>query len=208
MLRKFTLIKSITVILKVMWYLQWLSALAFLAVLILLIISPENVNMEKFKGFKVEFAQIDLDSQNLKDGTEHTIKLTNGNGRLHIGSHDQKIIHAKVLVALIEVLSYIYIFYLLIKIFSGLEVGNFFAQKNGLLIKHIAFTIIGVTVFTDLASFLISHYVAQNYEIESVLLQRDTEVDFKTLFFGLMLLVISTVFIRGAKLKKEQELTI
>jgi len=34
------------------------------------------------------------------------------------------------------------------------------------------------------------------------------EVDTKTLFFGLMLLVISIVFIRGAKLREEQELTI
>jgi len=208
MTKKFTFIKTITVVLKAMWYLQWLSAAAFISIFFLLIISPENMNMDKFTGFKVEFSKIDLGSHTLADGADYDIQLTNGNGRLHISNHDQNIIYAKVLVALIEVLCYIYIFYMLIKIFSGLKVGDFFAQKNGLLIRKIAFTIIGITAFTELTSYLISVHIVNTYEIAGIQLQSNTDVDFRILFFGLMLLVISTIFIRGAKLKEEQELTI
>ncbi len=208
MFKKSSLINTITVILKAMWYLQCLSVAVYIAFFVLLLVNPDNINIDKFTGFGIEFKQIDLGSQTLNDGASHAIMLTNGHGRLHIAGHKQGIVLIKVIVAIIEVLSYIYIFHLLIKIFSGLSKGNFFEQRNGLIIKRIAFVIIAVTAFVELAQFFISDYVLRNYEINSMQLQRDTEIDFKSLFFGLMLLVISIVFIRGAKLREEQELTI
>lgn len=208
MAKKFTFIRTITVVLRAMWYLQWLSAAAFLGVFILLLASPENLNTDKLTGFKVEFSNIDLGVHTLTDGADHDIKLSNGNGRMHISHHEQNIIYIKVLAALIEVLCYIYIFYLLIKIFAGLKEGDFFAQKNGLRIRNIAYTILGITLFTELVLYLVSVHIANTYEIAGIQLKRHTDIDFTLLFFGLMLLVLSEVFIRGARLKEEQELTI
>lgn len=218
MLKGVSYIRTVTLLLKIILSLQWLAAAFFTVLIVLLIINPEMELTEKLSGFGVDYEIIELGEHDAgellgqdsygTDNEKHRLWLTNGRGRLHISGHSQKIIIIKVLLALVEVLAYIYIFHLLISVFSGMKEGTFFNRVNGLIIRRIAWVIITITVITEFVQFLVSDHILRNYEIRSITLQRDTNIDIRTLFFGLMLLVISIAFIRGAEIKEENELTI
>lgn len=208
MKNKYPFITSISVLLRIIWYLQ----LAFGIVLILLafsILADLNwFDTEKISGFGISFAKIDLGNVLMQDGKHHLVKLTHGEGRVHISDYKQNIVIYKIAGAIIELLVSIFVIYTLRKIFRNLQKGDFFIIENGLYLRQIAYAILGICLFLGVYVYLISSYILNNFSFESITLKRNIEFDTRTILTGLMVFVIAKIFIKGSEIKEEQDLTI
>ena len=195
-------------ILKIIWYLQWAYILALLVISLLIIIEPSWLNVDKISGFSVEFSRIYLGNVKLNDGISHTAFLSNGTGRLHISQFKQNIILYRILSAAVEAFIYIYIIYFLRKIFSNLKAGVFFNKSNGEYIKKIAYTILILAIVPEIMSYIIESNVTHNIELANVVIRAKFNLDFRTIFLGLLIFAMAKAFIRGTELKEENDLTV
>lgn len=205
---KFTFIKSISILLKVIWYLQWMLALVLFISALLIITNANWKGLEKLNGFHISFARIELGDVYIQDNTEHNVTITHGEGRLYIDDYQQNIVIYRIIGAFIELIISMYIIYILSKIFRNLKTENFFVRENGLLLRKIAFAIIGISLFLSIYEYVISNYIHRNILIEHIVLKRNIELDTRTIIFGLMIFVIAKIFIKGTEIKEEQDLTI
>ncbi|MCK5169571.1 MAG: DUF2975 domain-containing protein [Bacteroidales bacterium] len=208
MQKKYPFMLAIDVILKVIWYVQWIFIFALLVISLVILIDPTWINVGKISGFSVEFSRIYLGDINLNDGIKHTAFLSNGIGRLHISDFKQNIIFFRILSVAIDTFIYIYIIYLLRKIFSSLKTGVFFNRSNGEYIKKIAYTILVLALLPELVSYLIESHVTNNIELANVVIRAKFNLDFRTIFLGLLIFAMAKAFIRGAEIKEEHELTV
>ncbi|MBU8892318.1 MAG: hypothetical protein KOO66_06035, partial [Bacteroidales bacterium] len=107
MQKKYPFMLAIDIILKVIWYLQWLFILVLTVLAITIIIDPACIDVEKISGFSVDFSRIYLGDVNLNDGVNHVAYLSNGHGRLHISNFKQNFILFKILSVFIDTIIYI-----------------------------------------------------------------------------------------------------
>jgi len=208
MQKKYPFMRAIDVILKIIWYVQWFFIFALLIISLVIIIDPTWINIGKISGFSVEFSRIYLGDINLNDGIKHTAFLSNGIGRLHISDFKQNIIFFRILSVAIDTFIYIYIIYLLRKIFSSLKTGVFFNRSNGEYIKKIAYTILVLALLPELVSYLIESHITNNIELANVVIRAKFNLDFRTIFLGFLIFAMAKAFIRGAEIKEEHELTV
>ncbi|MEN8157300.1 MAG: DUF2975 domain-containing protein [Bacteroidota bacterium] len=208
MKKKYPFIRIVDLLLRVIWYLQWLFGVALFISAISIIADVSWFNVEKIKGFHITYSEIDLGSIQMHDNQEHLAKLTNGEGRLHISDLDHKITLFKIIGAFLELLVGMYIIYLLRRIFANLKVGEFFVNANGQCLRKIAISIVGISLFISGYQYVISSYIYNHFSIEGIVLKRAAEIDTKTLLFGIMIFVVAMIFIKGAEIKEEQDLTI
>ncbi len=208
MQKKYPFMFAIDIILKVIWYIQWLFIFALLVISLVIIIDPSWINIEKISGFSVEFSRIYLGDINLNDGINHTAFLSNGIGRLHISDFKQNIVLYRIVSVLIDTFIYIYIIYLLRKIFSSLKTGVFFNRSNGEYIKKIAYTILILAFLPELVSYLIESHITNNIELANIVIRAKFNLDFRTIFLGFLIFAMAKAFIRGAEIKEEHELTV
>ncbi len=204
MANKFPFIKSIAFVLQIVWYLQLLFLFALIVVSLLIVIDNPIVKQYKLKGFRVQFQQIDLD----KSGQNNTVYLSNGEGRLHDAKTGDKFIFYRILSVFIDAFLYTLIVLWLKKIFKGLETGNFFIRKNGIYIKKIAYAVIGIAILPVLIDYFVNLQVVNSLKIDNVVFKARLSFDFRSLFLALLLFVIAKVFIKGAEIKEENDLTI
>lgn len=208
MKRKYAFINIVDLLLRVIWYLQWLFGVVLIMSAVSILADVSWFNVEKIKGFQIAFSEIDLGELQMQDGQSHLVRITNGEGRVHISGLDLKITVFKIVLAFFELLVGMYIISLLRKIFAHLKVGEFFVRANGMLLQRIAISILGISLFISAFQLILSSYLYKHLVIENVLLKRTVEIDTRTLLFGIMLFVVAQIFIQGAEIKDEQDLTI
>ncbi|MGV3587819.1 MAG: DUF2975 domain-containing protein, partial [Adhaeribacter sp.] len=61
---------------------------------------------------------------------------------------------------------------------------------------------------TFMRDLFLNWYLRQNFVIDGSNIQTHLTLDFKTVFIGLILLIIAEIFRIGTRLKEEQELTV
>ena len=209
MAARFPFIKAVSVILSIIWYLQWVIIAGLVVFTILIATDNSIINTSKLQGFHVQFERLDIPNSTFDNNNqESNIYLTNGEGRIHIVNEDYNFIYFRLLGAFLDTLFYIFIIFLLRKIFSSLKTGEFFVKQNGIYIKKIAYAVLGLTLIPSFLIYLIDIYVKKSLNIEGIIFKAQFEFDYGTVFLALLIFVIAEVFIRGTELKEDQDLTI
>jgi hypothetical protein len=209
MAAKFPFIKSVSFLLNIIWYLQWLLLAAIVIISILIATDNKIINTSKIEGFHIQFARIDIPNDlSSSDIQNNAVYLSHGEGRLHIENYQNNFIYLRLLSAFLYTLIYIIIIYLLRKIFFSLKTGLFFVKQNGIYIRKIAFAVLGITLIPAILNLFINIYVKKTLIIEGIIFKAQFEFDYGTAFLALLIFVIAEVFIRGTELKEDQALTI
>lgn len=193
---------------NILWYLQCAILLAIVVYVSLLVLNVDFFNVDVLKGFKIHFSKINFLHPILIDGEEHIVKLTNGEGRLHIENFNQSFIYMRIFAAFIDSFLYLLILYFIRKIFKNLTANQYFISENGILIRKIGFTIITLAILPGIIHYITDMMVINTIHIKDVILKNEFILDFQTILLGVLVFVISIVFLRGIELRKDQELTI
>jgi len=199
------IIKSV---INILWVLQWMVVLSIVVYVSFLVLNVDFFNVDVLKGFKIHFSKIDFLQPILIEGKEHIVKLTNGEGRLHIENFNQSFIYMRIFAAFIDSFLYLLILFFIRKIFKNLTKNQYFIAENGVLIRKIGFSIITLAILPAIIHYLTDAMVANSIQIDGVILKNDFDLDLQTILLGVLIFVISIVFLRGVELKKDQELTI
>jgi hypothetical protein len=202
-------IKALSLILKIILYLQWffLGVVVFISVLVAT--NSHFVDLNKLTGFQIQFSKINLSELNQQqtDGA-NSVYLTNGEGRLHVPNTGKRFFFFRVILVFVDTILNIVIIYLLQKIFSNLKNGDFFVRENGIFIRKIAIIVLLLAVIPAIVNFILNHYLTNNIYIQGITFKASFNFDFTTTFLALLIFVIAQVFIKGAELKEDNDLTI
>ncbi|MEN8120705.1 MAG: DUF2975 domain-containing protein [Bacteroidota bacterium] len=209
MVGKYPFIKAVSVILRIIWYLQWIFLAVVLIVSILIATNSSLIDINKINGFNIKFARIDIQNSSSNiDNSQNDMYLSNGEGRLHIENTDHKFIFFRLFSVFIDTLLYIFIIYSLQKIFTSLKTGIFFVKLNGIYIKQMAYAVLGIALLPKLIDYFINIHIAKTLDISGVMFKARFDFDYRTIFLALLIFVIAKVFIRGTELKEDHDLTI
>jgi hypothetical protein len=174
----------------------------------LLLFNVDFIDLNYLNGFKIHFSKIIFSDPLVYNGINYDFTLTNGEGRLHIDDLDQKFVYLRILAALVDSLIYLMIIYFLRKIFKNLTANKYFVAANGMYIKKIALSIILLAFVPSVIHYLTDKWIIGAIEIKNVMIKNEFNFEFETLLLGLLVFVISIIFLRGIELKEDQELTI
>ena len=210
MIKKYPFIRYVSIILKVIWYFQWTFLFVLIIISVLFVTKSTIIDLDKIKGFHVQFARIDIQQENISDKSEQQgeMYLSNGEGRLHIKDTQHKFIFYRLFSAFVDTLLYIFIIYLLNKIFISFKTEVFFTKKNGIYLNRIAYTILSIAILPDLISYFINLHIIKTLNIEGITFKARFDFDIRTIFLALLIFVIAKAFVRGSELKEDYDLTI
>lgn len=206
---KYPFIKVVSIVLNIVWYLQWFFLAVLIFVTVLIATNSSLIDMNKIKGFHIQYARIDL--QELApsaDVPQSDVFLSNGEGRLHIENSEYNFIYLRLLNVFIDTLLYIFIIYMLKKIFYSFRKDVFFTRQNGIYIKKIAYAVLAIAVIPEIINYFINLHIKHNLAIEGIVFKARFDFDFRTVFLALLIFVIARAFIRGTELKEDHDLTI
>ncbi len=205
---KYPFIKAVSSILRIIWYLQWIFLFVLIVISILIATNSSLIDVNKLSGFHVQFVRVDIQNAVDTHNLQNDIYLSNGEGRLHFKDIDHKFIFFRIFNVFIDTLLFIFIIYLLQKIFRSLKIGTFFVKQNGIYIKRIAYAVLGIALLPKLIDYFINVYITKNIDIDGIIFKAWFDFDYRTTSLALFVFVIAKVFIRGAELKEDLDLTI
>ena len=178
--RNSQILKIIKSIVSILWVLQWAVLISIIIYVLLLILNVDFFNVDVLKGFKIHFSKIDFLKPIVIDGKEHIIKLTNGEGRLHIENFNQSFIYMRIFGAFIDSFLYLLIIYFLRKSFKNLTSNQYFIPENGVLLRKIGFTIIALAILPAIIHFITDAMVLSSLQLEGVTLKNEFDFDLES----------------------------
>ena len=101
-----------------------------------------------------------------------------------------------------------YIFFLVVKIFLTINFKNPFTMQVASLIASMSYFAFAVWIVSVVCNFYANGLITDGLEISEVNLQKFLGGGSEFLFLGMILFIISQIFIRGIELQSENELTI
>lgn len=204
----YKILKITKIILNIFWYLQLAVIASIILIGLLLFFDVEFIDLNRLNGFKIHFSKIIFSDPLIYNGENYDFTLTNGEGRLHINDLDQKFVYLRMLGALTDSIIYLMIIYFLRKIFKNLTENKYFVAANGMYIKKIALSIIFLAIVPEIIYYLTDKWIINTIEFNSVIFKNEFNFEYQTILLGLLVFVISIVFLRGIELKEDQDLTI
>jgi len=204
----YKILKITKIILNIFWYLQLAVISAIILIGLLLLFDVDFVDLNRLNGFKIHFSKIIFSDPLIYNGMNYDFSLTNGEGRLHINDLDQKFVYLRMLGALVDSVIYLMIINFLRKIFKNLTDNKYFVSANGLYIKKIAVSIILLSIVPEVIYYITDKWIISTIELKNVIFKNEFNFEYQTILLGLLVFVISIVFLRGIELKEDQELTI
>ena len=204
----YKILKITKIILTVFWYLQLAVIASILLIGLLLLFDVDFIDLNRLNGFKIHFSKIIFSDPLVYNGENYDFSLTNGEGRLHINDLDQKFVYLRMLGALVDSLIYLMIIRFLRKIFNNLTENKYFVASNGVFIKKIAISIIFLSLIPEVIYYLTDKWIINTIKINDVIFKNEFNFEYQTILLGLLVFVISIVFLRGIELKEDQDLTI
>lgn len=204
----YKILKITKVILNVFWYLQLAVIVSIILIGLLLLFDVDFIDLNRLNGFKIHFSKIIFSDPLIYNGENYEFSLTNGEGRLHINDLDQKFVYLRMLGALVDSVIYLMIIHFLRKIFNNLTENKYFVAANGVFIKKIALSIIFLSLIPEVIYYLTDKWIINTIELKNVIFKNEFNFEYQTILLGLLVFVISIVFLRGIELKEDQDLTI
>ncbi len=204
----YKILKITKIILNVFWYLQLAVIASIILIGLLLLFDVDFIDLNRLNGFKIHFSKIIFSDPLIYNGENYDFALTNGEGRLHINDLDQKFVYLRMFGALIDSIIYLMIIYFLRKIFKNLTENKYFVAANGIYIKKIAISIIFLAIVPKIIYYLTDKWIINTIELKNVIFKNEFNFEYQTILLGLLVFVISIVFLRGIELKEDQDLTI
>ncbi len=202
-------ILSITkLVLNIFWYLQMVLITVIIITGLFLLFDVEFIDLNSLNGFKIHFSKIIFPDPLVYNGVNYDFSLTNGEGRLHINDLDQKFVYLRMLAALVDSFIYLAIIYFLRKIFKNLTDNNYFTAVNGMYIKKIAYSIILLAFVPEAIHYLTDRLIIGAIHVNDIIIKNNFQFDYQTILVGLLVFVISIIFLRGIELREDQKLTI
>ena len=195
-------------ILNIYWYFQLAVIAAILSIGLLLLFDVQFIDLNYLNGFKIHFSKIIFPDPLVYNGVNYDFTLTNGEGRLHINDLDQKFVYLRMLAALVDSVIYLMIILFLRKIFKNLTDNKYFIAENGMYIKKIALSIIILALLPELIIYMTDKLIIGSIQLNNVLIKNEFNFEYQAIILGLLVFVISIIFLRGIELKEDQELTI
>jgi Protein of unknown function (DUF2975) len=208
MKQRFTFIKTVDLILKVFWSIQWVILLGIFIYAFLFISDSNLVDTSKLSGFQVYFSKINIGDVKIQEENLHNVYIKHGNGRLYISNYKQIIVYFRLIGAIIYTALAMVVIYSLRKMFANLKSGNFFVADNGKIIKNIGIIILGTSLFFSIYEFFVSSYIVNSLQVENIIFKKQIDFNYEILILGFILLIIAQVFIKGTEIKEEIDLTI
>lgn len=98
--------------------------------------------------------------------------------------------------------------FLLTKVFKNVVVERPFVPENALYLKIIALLIMASSVVTFIQDLIINGFLKENFLLEGSQIRSHLTIDVKTIFAGLIILIIAQIFRTGTNLKEEHDLTV
>ena len=86
--------------------------------------------------------------------------------------------------------------------------NKYFVSTNGMFIKKIAVSIILLSIVPEVIYYITDKWIISTIELKNVIFKNEFNFEYQTILLGLLVFVISIVFLRGIELKEDQELTI
>ena len=207
-MENYKILKITRIILNVFWYLQLAVIGSIILIGLFLLFDVDFIDLNRLNGFKIHFSKIMFSDPLILNGENYDFSLTNGEGRLHINDLDQKFVYLRMLGALTDSIIYLMIIHFLRKIFKSLTENKYFVSSNGKYIKKIAISIIFLAIVPELIYYLTDRWIISTIELKDVIFKNEFNFEYQTILLGLLVFVISIVFLRGIELKEDQELTI
>ncbi|RDC65441.1 DUF2975 domain-containing protein [Adhaeribacter pallidiroseus] len=165
--------------------------------------TPETLEVRLTQGRPVEVSTRAI-AENL---TNASLQLDSGKLTFNHPS-SKSIIGFNLLVMWVAFTISLSITYLLRQLFRSLAQNNPFVLENAQRLRIIAILIM-VTSFTTFAhDAIVNWFLQQNFLLSGSGIRAHLVIDLKTLFAGLIVLVIAEIFRIGAQMKEEQELTV
>jgi len=207
-MENYKILKVTRIILNVFWYLQLAVIGSIILIGLFLLFDVDFIDLNRLNGFKIHFSKIMFSDPLIFNGENYDFSLTNGEGRLHINDLDQKFVYLRMLGALTDSIIYLMIIHFLRKIFKSLTENKYFVSSNGKYIKKIAISIIFLAIVPEAIYYLTDRWIISTIELKDVIFKNEFNFEYQTILLGLLVFVISIVFLRGIELKEDQELTI
>ena len=207
-MKNYNILKITKTILNVFWFIQIAILAGILLFALFLIFNVDFIDLNQLNGFNIHFSKIIFDEPLIYNGEMYDFSLTNGEGRLHIDNLEQKFIYLRIFAALVDSFIYLMIIYFLRKIFNNLTHNNYFVAANGNYIKNISLSIILLAIIPETIHYFTDKLILKSIKVDSVILKNEFNFEYQTLLLGLLVFVISIVFLRGIELKEDQYLTI
>ena len=207
-MENYKILKVTRIILNVFWYLQLAVIGSIILIGLFLLFDVDFIDLNRLNGFKIHFSKIMFSDSLILNGENYDFSLTNGEGRLHINDLDQKFVYLRMLGALTDSIIYLMIIHFLRKIFKSLTENKYFVSSNGKYIKKIAISIIFLAIIPEVIYYLTDRWIISTIELKDVIFKNEFNFEYQTILLGLLVFVISIVFLRGIELKEDQELTI
>ena len=207
-MENYKILKVTRIILNVFWYLQLAVIGSIILIGLFLLFDVDFIDLNRLNGFKIHFSKIMFSDPLILNGENYDFSLTNGEGRLHINDLDQKFVYLRMLGALTDSIIYLMIIHFLRKIFKSLTENKYFVSSNGKYIKKIAISIIFLAIVPELIYYLTDRWIISTIELKDVIFKNEFNFEYQTILLGLLVFVISIVFLRGIELREDQELTI
>ncbi|MCK5906769.1 MAG: DUF2975 domain-containing protein [Flavobacteriales bacterium] len=209
MSQKYSFIKAVSLLLKAVWYIQWLFIGSLIVFAITIFAKPDFIKLDALNGFNVEFKKVDLPRSIITPPNQvHEVFLSNGEGRLHIVDHESNYVLYRLVGVFLDIFIFMIIIYFLQELFKNMAEGNFFIKQNGEFIKYISYLVIASAIVPNIIYYFINIHIENTLHLESVVFKSKFNFDFHTILLGLLIFAISQVFIKGNELKEENELTI
>lgn len=207
-MRNYKILKFTRAILNIFWYLQIVIIALIVVIGFLLYFNIDIIDLNHLNGFNISFKKITFVEPMIYNGDTYKYSLTNGSGRLHIADLDQKFIYLRMLAAIIDSVIYLMIIYFLRKIFKNLTENNYFISANGIYLKKVSLFIILMSFVSQLVQYWTDLLIKNTLEFESIIIKNGFDFRFQTILLGLLVYVISIVFLRGVELQEDKDLTI
>jgi len=129
-------------------------------------------------------------------------------GKLHIIDTPREISRVYGFLMLFILSVALYIFMTFKKFITNVYQGAYFDRSNILLLKRIAYALVGVWLFTVFYVVFQYFYLMQNMEFETVIQSGDFQTYPVLLLVALLIWVLSHIFQKGVELQQDKELTI
>jgi len=187
-----------------------LITIVFLAIIVFNILLytdffGNDMQLHTLLPVKVDFLEkgnLHLNNQDIQ------VELVEASTRIHF-FNTPNFITKKVGLALLVVVPFgVGLTWLFRTFIKNVKNGETFTVKNITLLQKLAYTLVGLWLFTVIYMRIFYYYIAKNLEFEQVLITDEIPNYSGILFTALFIWVLAHIFIAGVKLQEEQDLTI